>query len=124
MDNTTAEYAFVTTFFTPDRSALRGSKEANNSIFSPVFPLANRGSILERQSQLGSEFGGQALVSPRGDSIVNANITAAKEDQSNLDTIWKQIMDPVLEYTQVRHPVVQRWPAQKLMSTRPLCDLF
>jgi hypothetical protein len=95
MDNATAEHTFVTTFFMPGTSS-QEIKDSGSSLLSPVAMSAPRG-VSERRST-GSESEGQTL---RGNIIADANIAVAKENQSNLGTIWRQIFDPVLEYTQV-----------------------
>jgi hypothetical protein len=93
MDNATAEYIFVTTFF--QTSPERRIKVRNDSI--PSLPAQD--SAFERRSQNGSENdGGQPTIA---DTISSANIAAAKSDQSTLDAVWQQIMDPVLDYCQV-----------------------
>ena len=44
---------------------------------------------------------------PRGDSVIGQGGAPptggqSKEEQAALDTLWKQVMEPVLEYCQVR----------------------
>ncbi|KAJ7180258.1 vacuolar sorting protein [Mycena crocata] len=99
MDNATAEYTFVTTFFTVDPL----TQEEDNGLFSPVTPgMLFPDGRDRRMSVVGSERGGRRN---RASSVVSANgmqslAAAIKEEQASSDAIWKQIMDPVLEYTQ------------------------
>ncbi|KAJ7129514.1 Sac2 family-domain-containing protein [Mycena epipterygia] len=99
MDNATAEYTFVTTFFTVD--PLIAPQEAEGvALFSPG--LLSPDGRERRMSVAGSEHGGRRN---RAASVVSASgmqslAAAVKEEQASSDAIWKQIMDPVLEYTQ------------------------
>ncbi|KAJ7904667.1 vacuolar sorting protein [Mycena olivaceomarginata] len=77
MDNATAEYTFVTTFFTVDPIV---PQETDNALFSPGLLSPAGGE--RRMSVAGSEHGGPAGAHRQHHAI------------------WKQIMDPVLEYTQ------------------------
>ncbi|KAJ7368456.1 vacuolar sorting protein [Mycena albidolilacea] len=97
MDNATAEYTFVTTFFTVDPIV---PQETDNALFSPGLLTPAGGE--QRMSVAGSEHGARRA---RTASIVSASgmqslAAAVKEEQASSDAIWKQIMDPVLEYTQ------------------------
>jgi hypothetical protein len=104
MDNATAEYSFVTSFFSPEAPAPPSSKENDNSTLSPTATI--KGGFDERRSAIGHEIGGHK---PRGraDSTANSvyatpkQSTIVKTERAPLDTIWKQIMDPTLEYCQV-----------------------
>ena len=68
-------------------------------ILSPTF-----GDFDELRSEVGSES-----VSPRTrpvsiHGVIQAavsNETSAKEEQAALNAVWKQVMDPVLDYCQV-----------------------
>ncbi|KAJ7044495.1 vacuolar sorting protein [Mycena alexandri] len=98
MDNATSEYAFVTAFFIIDPMS---PLEADNALLSPG--LLSPGGMERRMSVAGSERGGTRRG--RSASIVSAGnvqflAAAVKEEQASADSIWKQIMDPVLEYTQ------------------------
>ncbi|KAK0206380.1 vacuolar sorting protein [Desarmillaria ectypa] len=87
MDNATAEYTFIKTFFplqTPRHPDLE-------STLSPAF------SPIDNNSYAGSELGG--LRTPVPPSI-SAQLASLKEEQAATDAIWKQIFDPVLEYVQ------------------------
>ncbi|KAJ7639000.1 vacuolar sorting protein [Roridomyces roridus] len=106
MDNATSEYSFITAFFTV--TPLDTSQD-DNSLLSPGGLLSPDGRE-RRMSVAGSEYGG---LRGRAGSIVSASglqslssaglqsfVAAAKEEQAASDAIWKQIMDPILEYTQ------------------------
>jgi vacuolar protein sorting-associated protein 52 len=97
MDNATAEYTFITTFFQVDPGP--AAIEHIHPFGSPT-ALLSPGSYLEpnRQSQTGSDFD---IQPSHDDSIRRVSTVAVKEEQANMDAIWKQIMDPVLEYCQV-----------------------
>ncbi|KAJ6486376.1 vacuolar sorting protein [Mycena vitilis] len=97
MDNATAEYTFITTFFTVDPMS---PQEVENALFSPN--LLSPDGHERRMSVAGSETG---RGRNRAASIVSASgmqslAAVVKEEQASSDAIWKQIMDPVLEYTQ------------------------
>ncbi|KAJ7068419.1 vacuolar sorting protein [Mycena amicta] len=109
MDNATAEYAFVAAFFgseaLADSTAQDAETDMDNALLSPAL-LSPRGGE-RRTSAAGSERG--VGHRHRASSVVSAGAsgtqlqalaTALKEEQASADAIWKQIMDPVLEYTQ------------------------
>lgn len=102
MDNATAEYAFVKTFFSVE-VALPQS-ESSNLVLSPSALLSpDRGSFAEQRSNPGSEYGEQhnAISSIANAPSLLAAAVSIKEEQATTDALWKQIMDPVLEYCQV-----------------------
>lgn len=97
MDNATAEYTFIKMFFSSEPAF--PSLESSNSIFSPQALL----SPIEQQSIGGSQYGGNRS---RANSITMpsspfpATASLSKEEQVNIDAIWKQVFDPVVEYLQ------------------------
>ncbi|KAK7061930.1 vacuolar sorting protein [Favolaschia claudopus] len=98
MDNATAEYSFVTSFFRVDAVV---QQEHDNALFSPG--LLSPGGGERRMSVAGSEHGGARRA--RAGSVMSASgmqslAAAVKEEQATFDATWKQIMDPVLEYIQ------------------------
>ena len=118
MDNTTAEYTFVTTFFSPDANPIRVRKEA---IMSPSI-VHERLSSMILDDDAGTPEGAlsattsTSLATPltvdsnpapiysvaRGlTSQQNLPVQLSKEDQASLNAVWKQITDPAVEYTQV-----------------------
>ncbi|KAJ7094621.1 vacuolar sorting protein [Mycena belliarum] len=98
MDNATAEYTFITTFFTVD--PLVAQEDAESVMFSPG--LLSPESRDRRMSVGGSEHGGRRnrAGSIVGTSGMQSLAAAVKEEQASSDATWKQILDPVLEYTQ------------------------
>lgn len=112
MDNATAEYTFITAFFTLEASL--PSHESDSSLLSPTALLSPTGGSFAGRSNVGSEYGGD-VRKQRTDSITSmsaiALATTAKEEQAASDAIWHQVLDPVLEYCQVnllsRHPLRQ-----------------
>ncbi|KAI0774158.1 Sac2 family-domain-containing protein [Fomes fomentarius] len=106
MDNATAEYAFITAFFANEPRPPMSSKDSS-SIMSPPILSPTRGEFDEARSNPGSDFGSEN-VSPRQrlisiTSVIGAarhDQQASKEEQVALNAVWKQVMDPVLEYCQ------------------------
>lgn len=108
MDNATAEYTFVTTFFSLEEQPVHRKESSGNSLLSPPSLLSpTSGDFDEIRSNPGSDYGPS---SPRRrpvsfGSAVNIALAGPeaimKEEQSNFNNIWKQIMDPVLEYCKV-----------------------
>ncbi|KIK67980.1 hypothetical protein GYMLUDRAFT_155416 [Collybiopsis luxurians FD-317 M1] len=95
MDNATAEYTFVKTFFTVE--ATLPSLDSQKSLLSPTSLL----SPVDRQSHAGSDYGGRSrAVSTSIEGALDSAATAVREEQANVDAIWKQVFDPVLEYVQ------------------------
>ncbi|CAL1700934.1 unnamed protein product [Somion occarium] len=106
MDNATAEYTFITSFFATEQLPLPHRKETSgNSLLSPPSLLSPTSADFDDiRSNPASDY---APSSPRRrlssfNSAVNMALaspeTTLKEEQSTLNGIWKQVMDPVLEY--------------------------
>ncbi|KAF5388452.1 hypothetical protein D9615_000536 [Tricholomella constricta] len=96
MDNATAEYTFVKTFFSVE--AFLPTEDSNNSLLSPTSLLSpDRATFADNRSISGSDYGGSRV---RTANIMNAiaAVETAKVEQASSDAIWKQIMDPVLIY--------------------------
>lgn len=115
MDNATSEYAFITSFFAVEPApAPSTSKEqsTSGSMFSPTSMLSPSRGVYEDRSISGSDAG-YSPQTPRArvDSFATSvNLTprpqnhsqsVPKTDRSVLDSIWKQVMDPILEYCQI-----------------------
>ncbi|KAG6903492.1 hypothetical protein C0995_005515 [Termitomyces sp. Mi166 len=92
MDNATAEYTFVKTFFSVDASL--PMKESSNSMLSPPLWSPDRATFADQRSVAGSDYGGQRVVSAGIVNALNTVETASKEEQAVTDALWKQIMDP------------------------------
>ena len=107
MDNGTAEYAFVTTFFVPEPDLPPAdTPQVSSHLFSPTalsVPLPADDAVSTPATDMDP-----MTPQPRGltDSIFgNQSLRPAtrlsKDDQTALNAIWKQIMDPALEHTKV-----------------------
>ncbi|KAG9219022.1 hypothetical protein CCMSSC00406_0001432 [Pleurotus cornucopiae] len=97
MDNATAEYTFITSFFANEPLPMPADSEA--PLLSPTALLSPDGSIsFDNRSIAASEH------ELRRSSSTSQGITAAlansKAEQAGFDALWKQVFDPVLEYTQ------------------------
>ncbi|RPD67298.1 vacuolar sorting protein [Lentinus tigrinus ALCF2SS1-6] len=107
MDNATAEYAFITAFFASEPRPSLSSRDSSRSIMSPPIMSPTKDTFEEPRSNPGSDFGSES-VSPRRRvvSITGVMNSATqdqqsfKEEQASLNAIWKQVMDPVLDYCQ------------------------
>ncbi|KAI0750654.1 vacuolar sorting protein [Daedaleopsis nitida] len=105
MDNATAEYAFVTAFFSTEPRP--PPNKDSSSIMSPPILSPTRGEFDEFRSNPGSDIGSDG-VSPRPRIVSITSVMgtagldqqAANEEQAALNALWKQIMDPVLDYCQ------------------------
>ena len=117
MDNTTAEYTFITTFFSPDANLIPVRKE------SPMSPLIGQSSlspmVLDDEIGTLSATTSTSLVATPVTVDSNSNLAhvhslargatpqsnppsqLSKEDQAALAAVWKQITDPAVEYIQV-----------------------
>lgn len=96
MDNATAEYTFLKTFFAPE--ATLPTREPDTGLLSPTSVMSPPN---ERESVSGSDFGGTRLSS--FPTSISAALAVAKEEQQATDALWKQVFDPVLQYIQVSH---------------------
>ncbi|CCL99428.1 uncharacterized protein FIBRA_01446 [Fibroporia radiculosa] len=105
MDNATAEYSFITTFFaTEPRPPHLHSKQPSDSFHSPTSLLSPlNGDFDDTYSNPGSDsnFSPRQRVTSIGSVLGLSNSeTSFKEEQTTLNAIWKQIMDPTLDYCQ------------------------
>jgi vacuolar protein sorting-associated protein 52 len=117
MDNASAEYAFLASFFKPPPRPAAISQPPASPF--PPSPGLLAPSVLDEDvpqtPRTASTPGFERTPRPRRDSVVSSftvavnNIPQApteqeiKETKAVLDGLWKQILDPVLEYTQVRY---------------------
>jgi hypothetical protein len=115
MDNGTAEYTFVTTFFAPepDLPPADTPQFVSSHLFSPTALSAP----LPADDGVSTPATDVDPVTPRArrptDSVFsNESLRSAarlsKEDQTALNAIWKQIMDPALEHAKVGFPPFSR----------------
>jgi hypothetical protein len=114
MDNATAEYAFVTSFFSnetpgPRPDPISPARPAAQSVVSPT-----GSSLFGMHSPSGSDSGHQQ-PQPLPSALTTATpglggfmtfVAKSKEDQAAIGTIWKQVMDPVMDYCTVRLQVL------------------
>lgn len=101
MDNATAEYAFIATFFRSESFAPPPAMENNSALFSPTATLLSPD--FDGKSNAGSEIGMHVSrpFSGNGDGprdLIAQTSLMDKAERAPLDAIWKQILDPVLEY--------------------------
>ncbi|ELU45944.1 vacuolar sorting protein [Rhizoctonia solani AG-1 IA] len=103
LDNATAEYAFLSSFFRQEPNPPR--KPSTRRVSGIIFEDP------EEQSESGGDsipISRTASFSIPGDSDAarrKAN-SAAKEERAYIDGLWKQIMEPALEYCQVGNSVL------------------
>jgi vacuolar protein sorting-associated protein 52 len=98
MDNATAEYTFVTSFFAPDL----GSRLVSKEFLSPSGPVNFLSPPLDEAEPSASGLG--SITPESAVSMTNHNvqsISMSKEDQNTLNGTWKQIMDPAMDHCQV-----------------------
>ncbi|KAH7887619.1 vacuolar sorting protein [Phlebopus sp. FC_14] len=96
MDNATAEYSFVASFFVSEsRSAVRESESFTAALLSPEHGVTD-----DKRSIAGSETM-TYIRSPAFDASSSGFTrlsTMEKGERTELNNIWKRIFDPVLEY--------------------------
>jgi len=94
MDNATAEYTFVTSFFSAEQPS-----STSDVVMSPTSLLSpTDGTFDDRLSLVGSDRGG---ITPRQTAgSITASAQVAKEERAFVDAAWRQIFDPSLEYCQ------------------------
>ena len=112
MDNATAEYTFISVFFAPKRQNIAAG--VDSPVLSP-----HKSQYVDDDSARRPSLGSEILASPpmrRRTSLaqsiahgVRKPETAGdltKEDLAIIGQIWKQIMEPSLNYCQVRHDLL------------------
>lgn len=88
-------------FFSVDVSL--PTEESNTSLLSPTALLSpDRGTFADQRSFSGSDYGGRRDRSASIISAIAAADSIKKEERASSDAIWKQIMDPILGYCEVR----------------------
>ncbi|KAI0650321.1 Vps52-domain-containing protein [Trametes meyenii] len=109
MDNATAEYSFITTFFAqePRQNPTMHSKELSGSVaMSPPLLSPTNGEFEETRSNPGSDFGGGSVAPRRRLTSITSVMSSgtpeltAKEELTVLNALWKQVVDPILDYCQ------------------------
>jgi len=99
LDNATAEYSFISTFFTPKvlRPPEAPAPAPPSAVLSP-----DGGTFTELRSPSGSDYGTSHPLSGTTPGLGGfvSFVAKSKEEQATVDAIWKQVMDPVMEYCQ------------------------
>ncbi|KAH8105951.1 Vps52-domain-containing protein [Cristinia sonorae] len=107
MDNATAEYTYVTTFFSKEPlpgppGQLQRDNSSGSGVLSPSSLLSPTADFDDARSNIGSDFGANSPrrrhISLQGGNGTPPQNISPKEEQANMTAIWKQILDPVLEY--------------------------
>lgn len=99
LDNGSAEYSFIVKFFREPQELAAPAIPLKSPTFSPTDRSASASSTqlrFDHDQPPGSES--DAL----GESMENAAPTLDKEQRTALDGIWKQIMNPAVQYCQAR----------------------
>ncbi|KAH8830476.1 vacuolar sorting protein [Flagelloscypha sp. PMI_526] len=108
MDNATSEYAFISSFFI-EAEPIETETENHGSLNSP-FGLTSpmRSGFFERRAstQNGSEAPFDSSMSATGSPLPTATFGSfggapiSKDNQASADSLWKQALEPVMEYCQ------------------------
>lgn len=119
LDNGTAEYSFITAFFSsPDALTSSSSRtgndarDSNSLLLSPgLLPSPLRSEFEDIRSVGGSEMPttpkrrvtsfGSAISFATSPGERPANGSEAKDEEHVMTAIWKQVLDPVLAYCEV-----------------------
>lgn len=96
MDNATSEYSFIIRFF---------DREANSPAMMPslaLFPMSPR----QEESHAEPERVEPPVETPKAPATSMFTLQAAevrrlKEEQAHFDNIFKQVLEPALQYTEV-----------------------
>lgn len=108
MDNATAEYTFISQFFASNEPS--STVDTSLSLLTPVASVPtptmmatpDTAVFAENKSPVASEYEGNGRTfsgaMPGSGGVVP--MVNSKEEQALVDSIWKQIMDPVMEYCQ------------------------
>ena len=106
MDNGTSEYVFVTTFFAPEPSP--PSADTPQVVSSHLFSPTSLSATLPGDDAISNPATDVVPETPlpkqRADSVfsnesLHQSPQLSKDDQTALNAVWKQIMDPALDHT-------------------------
>ncbi|THH27285.1 hypothetical protein EUX98_g6907 [Antrodiella citrinella] len=105
MDNATAEYTYVTAFYSNEPQPLpvsQSQRDHASGMGSPTGLLSpTMGDFDDIRSNPGSDFG-PSSPRRRNISMQSASATPSQlptpKEEVNVPVIWKQVLDPVLEY--------------------------
>ncbi|TCD70828.1 hypothetical protein EIP91_001518 [Steccherinum ochraceum] len=107
MDNATAEYTHVTTFFAteplPATNSQLQRENSSSGVLSPTSLLSpTHGDFDDIRSNPGSDWGASSprrrLTSMQSNNGTPPTTPSPKDEQTALAAVWKQILDPVLDY--------------------------
>lgn len=96
MDNATLEYSFIIRFF--DREA-KSPAIMPLSALSPMSPQQEESST--ETEKVDSPLATARLAPTSMSTLQAAELRKLKEEQAYFDDIFKQVMEPVLQYTEV-----------------------
>jgi len=98
MDNATAEYPFITSFFSVEPLALSDGPEFSSELLSPDYGVFD-----DKRSISGSESRTEVATpgASSGHNGLSRLVNMDKSARNELVHLWKQVFDPVLEYTKV-----------------------
>ncbi|KAH9062806.1 vacuolar sorting protein [Lactarius vividus] len=104
MDNGTSEYVFVTIFFAPEPSPPPPDtpEVVSSHLFSPTSlsaTLPGDDAVSNPATDVVPETPKQRTESVFSNEGLRPSPQLSKEDQTALNAIWKQIMDPALDHT-------------------------
>ncbi|KAG8765683.1 hypothetical protein FRC12_007359 [Ceratobasidium sp. 428] len=97
LDNASAEHAFISSFFHQDPSPPR-PKVGSRIVSGIIFEDADEQSEMGDDSVPISRTASASITD--GDGVKRGPSNSVKEEQAFVDGLWKQIMDPALEYCQ------------------------
>ena len=102
LDNATAEYTFISNFFTTQTS-LPVAEPTSHVPPSATILSPDGGTFTDLQSSSASEFDAHRPLSSTTPGLGGfvSFVAKSKEETAFIDGLWKQIMDPVMEYSQV-----------------------
>jgi vacuolar protein sorting-associated protein 52 len=103
MDNGTAEYAFITRFF----NAAAESAAPISPLLSPrsSIPDDNVGTGIGGFNFSGRTRAGSVIIDLPPPIATPNRTNTNKEQQGLLDGLWKQVLDPALDYCQVKSSI-------------------
>ena len=102
MDNATAEYTFISAFFTTQTS-LPVAEPTSHVPPSATILSPDGGTFTDLQSSSTSELDAHRPLTSTTPGLGGfvSFVAKSKEETAFIDGLWKQIMDPVMEYCQV-----------------------
>ncbi|PPQ63425.1 hypothetical protein CVT24_004935 [Panaeolus cyanescens] len=101
MDNATAEYTFISSFF-PNPASLPAPEPRAQVPTTATLLSPDGGGFGDMQTPSASDFGTPRPLSSTTPGLGGfmSFVAKSKEEQALVDNLWKQVMDPVMEYCQ------------------------